>query len=649
MAALSATFPWGRTNFFAFFQNFADEDGRSLGESPEQRQRVKLSPQVVIPPTNLQNPFSVGDHVPGWGRKGTADSIEATRTEFLPIAVNLAFAKTQVRGQRNIPLGRTATGRWENLGQAPADGCAIGFDYWERILIDPSVVDLGNVVSDTQITTTIRNTFRRDTKSITAIDNNAGAGITVTGATPPASIAPLFDKIYIVTVTTQGPPNIEGTIDWTTSTGILTLALSGTRIIIFQWPPQSSIEEELAWLTDLIKSADGSEQRFSLRVNPRQSVSYEIMATNQKDVNQIRNLMIDWTTRVFGVPIWWNEINLTTDVAINDLTINVRAGALDTRDYRAGSLAMVYQENADGSRTFDVLQIASVRTSIASPESTANQITFVTAILNAYDGDLATVVPVLPGILTKGVNVDSSRVGDLSTYSAKFNIIDNLANVRGVEPQDYPELDDFDGAPAIVIDDINYLRGNTLAEEFTQKGQRVDFKTGTFFQLTQETRARRSTPFRWVIEDSVYHSQIRALLYYLRGKWKSAWVPTWRHDFAVNSNIGAGANTIDVENDGFSLYVAGGTPWAGIRLLQTNGTISYHRITTSVEIDTTTERLTIDPVTPNAITIAEVERMELMILARQTDDKVTLLHNWMDAESDAVDITIDSQFIGDLQ
>lgn len=655
MVARVGNLPWGRQNFFTFFQDFADEDGRSLGQSPEQRQRTKLSPQVYVQGTRLQNPRSYLNYSPGWGRNGstvlgkrTVDTPIGARTETLPITVNLAYAQRHSRGQSYV-AGRTRTGRWENLGTAPRDGTTFGFDYWEKILLDPDFVDLGNVVGDTEITATIQNTFRRDNKSVTAIDNNAGAGITVTGATPPTNLVSFSNKIYVVNISQLGPPNIDGTIDWTVSTGVLTLTLTGTRIIIFPYPPQSSVNEELNWLTDIIRSADGTEQRHSLRVNPRQSIDYEIFSLNQSDVNNIRNLMIDWTTRVFGVPIWWNEISLAADVTASDLIINVRPGSLDTADFRIGGLAMIYQEDENGNRTIDSLQIADIGNSNASPESEQNQITFATPIQNNYDGSLATVVPIYAGVLTEGMKVKNHKIGDTAIHMMKFDIVDNLSSIRGVEPGDYPELEDFEGRPTLILDDTIFITGDSFTEQYSQKAQRVDFKTGPFFQLTQELRARRTTPFKWVVEDEAFHWQLRALFYYLRGKWKSVWLPTWRQDFEVKSNIGSGSAEIDVVAEGFAKYVAGNRPYFGIRLLQTNGTISYHRITDTSEVDATTDRISIDPVTPNAILIEEVERMDMMILSRLTDDKLKFLHSWIDPESDETDVEIETTFIGDLQ
>jgi len=641
MAALKGTLPLRNIHLSPFWRNYSDQDGRAF--SPEQNKKIILATGVISPPSALPNAAFLTDARIGLASGNRTRLSAGRRNEVLPITNNPAL------NQRNNIRGEGNTGRWKMLGKSPKDGMGIGFDYWEQILVNPNVVDLGNVVSDTIFNVTVLNTYRRDNKTITAIDNNAGAGITVEGATPPANLQPLQDRVYAVTVGTTGPPNISGSIDFVTTDGTLTVTVSGTRIIIFPYPPQREIVERLEWLTDVLRKADGSEQRFSLRTDPRQKVNYEILLDNGiDDINNVRNLLFDWTTRVFGVPLWWDEQALRADVVINDLTVFIRDNGLRYSDFRVGGLAMVYQEFDDGTFQTDVLEIASIQTELASPEATASSITFATPILNNYDGNVATIVPVLPGILVDNAKQSTTRNSDLVSYKLNFEMLDNLNSYSGVDVAWYAELPDFDGKNALVIEDKNMIE-NELSEIISQVRQRIDFGIGRVTQLTQETKGRRSAPFQWKVEDDSFAWQLRALLAHLRGKWQAVWLPTWRNDFIVNTNIGNGSINIDVDNHGFARYVGATQKWAGLRLEKTDGSLSYHRITNSAEIDATTERLTIEPATSFAATVAEVSRVDLMVLSRQNTDSITIVHSWNDAQSDAIDETFQTEFVGDVR
>ena len=520
------------------------------------------------------------------------------------------------------------------------------------MLISPSVLALGNVVSDVISTAVIRNTYRRDTQTINSIDNNAGAGISISGATPPATLQPLQDRVYTITVTTDGPPQIDGTIDWNTTYGTLTLTITGTRIIIFPYPPQKDVIENLQWVTDIIKAADGTEQRFSVRRNPRQSVSYEIVAEDVGEINNIRNLFGGWTARIFGLPLWWDERALIADVSIGDDFVRVRADGLDYPDFRVGGLAMIYQENLDGSVTQETLQVSSIGQTGASPISEEGVLRFVTTTTNSFDGELATLVPVLPAVLVEGASVQTPQAGDSALFSTRFDMLaDSQSEIRAIEVDVYPELDDFDGRPTLIITDRNFS-GSSLAEKFNQQVNRVDFTLGKFSQDSQELTSRIQAPFTWIAESVQTAYQIRQLLFHLKGKWRNVWLPTWRDDFIVNANIGVSSVSIDVDNQGFAKFLGDvNSPWSGLRIRLNDGQVSYHRITSAVEIDSTTDRINIDPATPFGSTVApgDIEQVDLLLLVRGAQDEIQITHSWNDAETDELDETIETGFIGNVR
>lgn len=626
-------------NIVPFVRNFEDQNDIGNTASP-MFDKIEMTPAIFNGGGAVQSP--IFQSLPAFVPFTTFP--EGSRTEVLPIVNNEGISS------RNNNRGAGLTGRFKNLGSGPTDGMGLGFDFWENIFLEPTRLDLGNVVSDVIDTVTLLNTFRRTNQSLDSLINNAGAGVTIA---PPAPVPlkPFDSKTFTITVTTDGPPSINGTFDFITNLYTLTLIITGTRLIIFQYPPERAIREDLQWMTDIIRLADGSEQRHSVRASPRISVNYEVFSTSRSDVNNIRNLLIDSTSRVFGVPLWWFERLIIADVAALDTTVFLNVDATLYADFRVGGLAMVYQEDEDGIRTLDVLGILAVNGPVSSPESIANSITFLTPIQNSYEADKATVIPVVAGLLAQAISQTTPRVAKTTEFKLQFDLLDSdeAAAPTLFESGIYPDLDDFSGIPTMVLTDLNFMPGGSFNEKWQLELQRVDFRTGIFRQFTQELAARRSMPFSWNSEDSQNEWQIRSLLYFLRGKWERLWVPTWRDDFVLNTNIGLNAPSIDVDNHGFAKFVTDQEPWRGLRIRKNDGSVSYHRITIATEIDATTERITISPVAPFATLLTEIVQIDLLLLMRQSKDVISLTHNWHDADLEELDTIISTDFIGDLR
>lgn len=556
------------------------------------------------------------------------------RGDSLPV---IQADKGFANGSRNW---RGTGGRLNSPGRdtGPYDGYGFGFDYWERVLLDPTFLDLGNVVSDLVFSILLRSTYRRDTRTLTLINNNAGDGITVTGINVPSTFKPLMSRFATLTIGTAGPPNIDGTVDFVFDTGTSVLTITGTRIIIFPYPPEGDegTKEQLVWLTDVLRTANGNEQRISLREWPRQSVEYNAFIKTRKEMAQIQNFFMDWATRVFGVPLWWDARGIAVNATAGDSTILVGVdpdtgiGGTSYADFRQDGLAMLIEVNDDGTRTLEVLQIAAVP---ASPENT---ITFTTPISNSYRAGYAAVVPVVAGIMDGGKAKSVTwQGGNFQSIQVKFELLDNVSTATP-DASPWPSMNDADGNPLPVITDLNFA-GETLSEDFMQQVQKVDFATGDFYQLTQERKARRSSSMTWESESTQTSWEIRRLLMRLRGQQGNFWLPTWREDFVPTQNLALGGGSIQVENVGYNRYVNLRGGFTGLRIRLKNGSVSYHRIIGGEETDATVERLDITPVLPFTALIEDVEQIDMLVLSRMATDRVAIVHRWSGDGGDKTD------------
>ena len=76
---------------------------------------------------------------------------------------------------------------------------------------------------------------------------------------------------------------------------------------------ETKITEKFEFLTDVIKSYNGSEQRIKLRQEPRHFISYDYLATNASDAQWIRSMTRFKQNGVIHIPMWQNTTTLRDD------------------------------------------------------------------------------------------------------------------------------------------------------------------------------------------------------------------------------------------------------------------------------------------------------------------------------------------------
>jgi len=546
-------------------------------------------------------------------------------------------------------------GRDANLGKCPIDGMGVGFDWFENIHVEPQRLDLGNVVSNLVESVELYSAYRIDDRIWSAFTNNAGAGITVLNLpTLPTTINQQSSFNASVQISPSGPPTINGTLDFVFDVTSVSVPITGTRIILFGLPPAGgAIKEKLSWLTDVMKAADGTEQRVSVRTYPRQEISFEALTATDFSRNQLNAFMFDWHSRVFGVPLWWDARLMTADVPIGATAISVTS--TDNADFRAGGLAVAISFDADGNRTADTLEISTVSSSPA-------QVTFSSGTGNAYTAGQALLVPVVPGVLNNGVKkvrfpstAQKTKVSFTSLDNDTTSIAQSLSGFS------------IHNSKA-VIDDKNVV-DRQLSEGFTQKITRIDGDTGEILQSSTEDRSTPTTQKRWSIETAARMWEIKSLLFALRGQQASFYLPTFNKDANLLLDVGLGGSTLRIDNIGYTQFIKTKEPFTtlAVRLVDnpTGITVTspevavgspeywqpgqkwiFFDIQSSIEISSTVEELTVAPASPIGFTVADVDRIEFMVKSRFATDSVELMHKWTDALGESIDSEVTIPVMG---
>lgn len=487
-------------------------------------------------------------------------------------------------------------------------------DLFNHFLIVPSTLILGNLLSDQAKTVEVANLFFGDMQ-VTDVINEAGGGINFPGIPSfPVTLHPFSSLVVNVEISAAGQPSINGTIEIDVgevgggSPEALFIPVTGQRITLWVWSPEQFYTEELQWATDIIESYEGTEQRISMRLNPRQVLTFMNFQTDPVQDMQMRLALFNWIAQVWGVPIWWEQQPMTVAMSPGDILISVNT---TFADYRVGGLVFV-RNAANQTEAFEISSL------------TASSIGITSGVANTYPKN-SQVMPIRTAY-AKTQTQQQVFITGAEKLQIQFTTLDNvdLSAIAG-------SYTTYQGL--VVLDDINFV-DDMLTEGMDRHGVTVmDNTSGVIYQQFSTDRSRPSTTKTWWTNLASEIWPIRQLMYALRGSQKTFWLPTNRNDLQLAATIGSSATTFSIKYVGYSLFGLDKNaipmrPFADIRFTLANGTKILRQITGAVNVGGVTETITVDSaISGTALTVAQVARIEFLQLMRIADDKVSLTHD----------------------
>lgn len=476
-------------------------------------------------------------------------------------------------------------------------------DWWfERVLAVPGEIALGNVLSSQTRDLELLNNYRELAVSWLTFVNNAGSGINVAGVPSlPSPLNPLQSVVLQVSISTQGPPTISGTLDFTLDVGGISVPVSGSRVILFPYVPERPVEESLEFLTNVLVNEDGSEQRMSLRAAPRQLLEFSVLLDSDNERDRLNALLFDWQSRVFGVPMWWEERPLAQDAVAGTSTF-----FFDTAfgDFRVGGLVLLL----DAYNDFEVFEISSL---------TATSATVLGELAKDRAAGVTRVVPARTAVTDRNIRMSRYPTGP-TLFKIPFVTLDNAY---------VGDASAFASYNSKALVDKPNAMGGTVAEGYRREFQRLDNGTAPIQQLSgwSKSKPEFSLGLRGKSLEETW--QIRQFFHYLTGRRLTFYLGTGRSDFKVLLDVADTSNQIDVEFVDFTTFYQQVTPRSDIRIVRKDGTWSAHSVVGSAVVTPNeVERLTLSPAITPALPVSAIERVELLTLTRLAADTVVAEH-----------------------
>lgn len=293
---------------------------------------------------------------------------------------------------------------------------------------------------------------------------------------------------------------------------------------------KDGITERLDWLTDILASTTGAEQRRMVRLSPRRSFEMTFNPVG-RDRTLLDLYMHRMGTEEWLIPLWHDKAKL--DTAANSGAVSV---SVDTRwrEFREGDFAILYKD----AWTYEVVEIFVVAD---------GALTFTSALNNNWKKGSA----IYP-LRQARIQADNQSVKALTGTVGEAQVLFNLSLANDFTGS-FAGMVTYQGRPVITIPPN---RSESLDLAFARNLYLRDSQMGLVYQRDDAERPFTTQAHNWMAEGREARWKLRQMLYALGGRQKSIWMPTFNDDVILSRAATMGNNYIDIQAIGWT-YTGG--------------------------------------------------------------------------------------------
>lgn len=371
---------------------------------------------------------------------------------------------------------------------------------------------------------------------------------------------------------------------------------------VFMFSPNwdEGVLERLEWLTDVMSSQTGAEQRISKRLTPRRG--YELtLRIGYQDRQFFDNMMMVYQSAEWLMPLWQDVTRLTAPAAIGDTTV-----FLDTtyREFVAGGFAIIKSKSA---LIYEVVKIQSV-----APDS-------LSLISNNVRGWPAGsyIYPAASGVIDGDFNL-TKQTDVWMDINMKLAITDRMDYAAAMPALQYL------GLPVL---NVRPDESDDLSNTYSRIVSILDGSFGKRKFFDAAGKSFVSQAYNWAVSGRDKNAQLRSLLYAFRGRVKPLWLPTFMQDFTLVADISSGDSVMTVKNSGFSTINVLQVGRQDVRIEMKDGTVLFKRILAYSAIDDDREAIGFDSEFTFDITPSDVRMISFMGVFRLDSDSIEINHD----------------------
>lgn len=383
------------------------------------------------------------------------------------------------------------------------------------------------------------------------------------------------------------------------------MAVPAIPVLSFRPNWKEGVTESLIWLTTVLQSDTGAEQRRAMRISPGRQVEASFVLQGAERTFFDLFMSRAGSEEMF-IPLHWDigRLGSARPAGAERLEFDTR-----WREFQEGGFAIIQGKDA---LTYEVVEIISI------------------------DDDGLDLAAPLAQPWPRGSKIMPLRRGrinpDDNTGFEKHNsrVAESSFRWNFTEPNDWAETEADDspvymGHPIFTLTpDLN----DRINMEFARKLYALGNDFGKSFYADAADRAFVAQGHAWFLKGRRAQARFRDFLYRMRGRARSFWLPTFNDDLTLAQAYGAGVDVIEVQKAGYGLAGGPGKGRDHIAIFLRSGQVIVRKVLALLNPSVTwRERLKLSAVLGTAIDPATVKRISFCDLARLDQDQFDLSHH----------------------
>ena len=381
------------------------------------------------------------------------------------------------------------------------------------------------------------------------------------------------------------------------------MAIENIPVWPFEPDWNSPFSETLEWLTDVIPSPTGSEQRRSWRYFPRRTFEYDsILAGVERRLYD--NIMTSAGAQNFYLPNWHDANFLSEPAAAGQPFLS--SDRIETSKVSPGSVIVLLGDSLFDYELGEVDTVASGQIGLKGnltrtwPRETR---LFSTSVARLYEP---------PETVKQSDGVVS--------VSLRFKVVG--ANPDNGSLEGATGLQTYRNFPVLTLPPEDVKPLNAGVERMLAE---IDNQTSRPVRVDVAGRPFTYQQYAWTLTGRADLRTFENLLQSLRGRAYPLWVPTFMDDMRLAVAVVGPANTITVERCGFAQF-GGPRPDRQDIMIETINVRYFRRVTAAAYDSQGREVLGLNVMLQDNIAPDDVVRISFMTLFRLNQDAVVIEH-----------------------